>query len=50
MRGWTETLRTNLEDPTVSGNIELVGDLVGKGELRGFLKSKRCRIQSARRS
>ena len=40
VRGWTETLRSNLEDPTVSGNIELIGDVVGKGELRGFLKSK----------
>src|SRR5262249_52969304 len=26
VHGWTETLRTNLEDPTVSGNIELVSD------------------------
>ncbi len=40
VRGWTQTLRTNLEDPTVSGNIELVSDPVGKGELQGFLKSK----------
>jgi len=40
MRGWTDTLRTNLEDPTVSGNIELVSDPVGKRGLQGFLKSK----------
>lgn len=40
VRGWTDTLRTNLEDPTVSGNIELVTDPVGKRELQGFLKCK----------
>jgi hypothetical protein len=40
VRGWTDTLRTNLEDPTVSGNIELVSDPVGKRELQDFLKSK----------
>ena len=40
VRGWTDTLRTNLEDPTVSGNIELVSDPVGKRELQCFLKSK----------
>ena len=40
VRAWTDTLRTNLEDPTVSGNIELVSDPVGKRELQGFLKSK----------
>jgi hypothetical protein len=41
VRGWTETLRTNLEDPTVSGNIDLVTDTTGKRELQKFLKSKR---------
>ena len=40
VRGWTDTLRSNLEDPTVSGNIELVSDAAGKSELQGFLKSK----------
>ena len=40
VRGWTDTLRTNLEDPTVSGNIELVSDPVGKSELQAFLKNK----------
>ncbi len=40
VRGWTETLRTNLEDPTVSGNIDLVTDTTGKRELQKFLKSK----------
>ena len=40
VRGWTDTLRTNLEDPTVSGNIELVSDAAGIRELKGFMKSK----------
>lgn len=40
LRGWTETLQTNLEDPTVSGNIELVTDTAGKRELQGFVKGK----------
>jgi hypothetical protein len=40
VRGWTDTLRANLEDPTVSGNIELVSDAAGKRELLAFLKSK----------
>jgi len=39
VRGWTDTLRANLEDPTVSGNIELVTDATGKRELQGFVKS-----------
>jgi Family of unknown function (DUF6079) len=38
--GWTGTLQGNLEDPTVSGNIKLVGDAIGKRELENFLKSK----------
>jgi hypothetical protein len=41
VRGWTETLRTNLEDPTVSVNIDLVSDAAGKRELKTFLKSKK---------
>jgi hypothetical protein len=40
VRGWTDTLRSNLEDPTVSGNIDLVSDPVGKREVQSFLKSK----------
>ena len=40
VRGWTDTLRSNLEDPTVAGNIVLVSDAAGKGELQDFLKSK----------
>jgi len=40
VRGWTDTLRTNLEDPTVSGNIDLVSDPVGRRELQAFLKNK----------
>ncbi len=40
VRGWTDTLRSNLEDPTVSGNIDLVSDPVGRRELQSFLKNK----------
>ena len=40
VRGWTDTLRANLEDPIVSGNIDLVSDTAGKEELRAFLKGK----------
>lgn len=40
VRGWTDTLRTNLEDPTVYGDIKLVSDPVGKRQLESFLKSK----------
>ena len=40
VRGWTDTLRANLEDPTVSGNIELVTDPAGKRALQQFLKNK----------
>ena len=39
-QGWTETLYSNLEDPTVSENIGLVSDAAGKLELHGFLRSK----------
>ena len=39
-QGWTETLYSNLEDPTVSQNIGLVSDAAGKLELQGFLRSK----------
>ena len=41
IRGWTDTLVTNLEDPTVSGNIDLVSDAAGKSELKKFLKDRR---------
>jgi hypothetical protein len=41
VRGWTETLRANLEDPTIAGIIELVSDVAGKKELQVFLKDKR---------
>jgi hypothetical protein len=34
VRGWTETLHANLEDPTVFANIGLVSDPAGKKELR----------------
>lgn len=40
VRGWTETLRTNLEDPIVASNIKLISDTAGKRELQGFLKNK----------
>jgi hypothetical protein len=40
IRGWTDTLRANLDDPTVSGNIGLVSDSTGKSALKGFVKSK----------
>ena len=40
VQGWTDTLRTNLDDPTVSANIELVSDAAGKRKLEGFMKSK----------
>ena len=38
---WTQTLLTNLDDPTVAGNIDLVTDAKGKRELREFIKAKR---------
>lgn len=42
VQAWTQTLLTNLlEDPTVSGNIELVSDASGKRELHAFMKVKR---------
>jgi hypothetical protein len=37
---WTQTLLSNLEDPTVSGNIELISDPSGKGELEVFMESR----------
>jgi hypothetical protein len=40
VRGWTDTLRTNLEDPTVAGNIELISDATGKRALRAFLNKR----------
>lgn len=40
LRGWADTLLTNLEDPTVSGNIDLVSDAAGKSELKAFPKSR----------
>jgi hypothetical protein len=40
VRGWTDTLRTNLEDPTIAGNIELITDAAGKAQLNVFLTTK----------
>ena len=37
---WTSTLLSNLEDPTVAANIDLVGDAKGKREVKAFLKSR----------
>ena len=41
IRSWTETLLTNLEDPTVSGNVELLSDASGKQALQQFLKERK---------
>ncbi len=43
---WTRTLLGNLEDPTVTGNVELLTDAKGKTALRAFLKAARCRHPS----
>jgi len=40
VQAWTQTLLTNLDDPTVSGNVDLVTDAKGKRELHEFIKSK----------
>lgn len=40
VQAWTQTLLTNLDDPTVAGNVDLVTDAKGKRELREFIKSK----------
>jgi hypothetical protein len=40
VQAWTQTLLTNLDDPTVAGNVDLVTDTKGKRELRDFIKSK----------
>ena len=37
---WTRTLLGNLEDPTVTANIELLTDSKGKATLRAFLKDR----------
>lgn len=39
-RGWTNTLLGNLQDPTVSGNIELLGAGLGRDAVAAFLKEK----------
>lgn len=39
-RDWTQTLLSNLDDPTVGPNIELISDSVGKGELEAFIKDR----------
>ena len=40
MRDWTQTLLANLEDPTVSQNIELISDPGGKEDLQAFMKEQ----------
>jgi hypothetical protein len=40
VQAWTQTLLTNLDDPTVAGNVDLVTDATGKRELREFMNSK----------
>ena len=39
VQGWTSTLLENLEDPTVSTNIDLISNLAGKSELTAFRKT-----------
>jgi hypothetical protein len=40
-QAWTQTLLTNLEDPTVAGNVDLVSDAKGKRELQELIKQRR---------
>lgn len=40
VRGWTATLLSNLEDPTVAANIDLLTDAAGKDTIRTFLKER----------
>lgn len=40
VQGWTNTLLGNLQDPTVSGNIELLGAGEGRDAVEVFMKSK----------
>jgi len=37
---WTTTLLSNLDDPTVAGNIELISDPDGKSEVAAFMKGR----------
>lgn len=38
---WTQTLLTNLDDPTVAANIELISDPDGKKGIQTFLKKRK---------
>lgn len=40
VQSWTNTLLANLQDPTVSGNIELLGAGAGRDAVDAFLESK----------
>lgn len=39
LQAWTQTLRSNLADPTVSGNVDLISDKKGKDSVRDFIDS-----------
>lgn len=38
--GWTQTLLSNLEDPTVQGNVDLLSDTAGREALQSFISGK----------
>ena len=40
LSGWTQTLLSNLEDPTVQGNVDLLSDTVGRDALQSFVLDK----------
>jgi hypothetical protein len=40
LQSWTSTLLGNLQDPTVAGNIELLGAGDGRQAVEAFLKEK----------
>jgi hypothetical protein len=40
VQAWTHTLLGNLEDPTVSGNIELLGGGAGRAAIQSFISTR----------
>ncbi len=38
--GWTQTLLSNLEDPTVQGNVDLLSDTAGREALQSFISGR----------
>ena len=40
LNDWTQTLLTNLDDPTVRANIDLISDQTGKNDLAAFMASR----------